>query len=54
MAIRIGPAGSDSLGYMKALSRGVEVTLINESPQAYPDAAMMKRVIRQLLKAASG
>ena len=30
------------------VGRGVEVTLINESPQAYPDAAMMKRVIEKL------
>jgi deoxyribonuclease-4 len=32
--------------------RSVEVTLINESPQPYQDAAMMKRVIRKLLDAA--
>lgn len=32
--------------------RGLDVTLINESPQPYRDAAMMKRVIRRLLEAA--
>jgi deoxyribonuclease-4 len=31
--------------------RNLDVTLINESPQPYRDAAMMKRVIRQLLNA---
>ena len=36
------------------VSRNPEVTLINESPQPYPDAAMMKRVIQQLLNAAAG
>ena len=34
--------------------RSLDVTLINESPQPYADAAMMKRVIRQLLNAAAG
>jgi len=31
---------------------GLDVTLVNESPQPYRDAAMMKRVIRRLLGAA--
>lgn len=35
-------------------SRGLDVTLINESPQPYRDAAMMRRVIRQLLNAVAG
>ena len=32
--------------------RSIDVTLINESPRPYQDAAMMKRVLRQLLNAA--
>jgi deoxyribonuclease-4 len=36
------------------VSRSVEVTLINESPRPFQDAAMMKRVISQLLIAAPG
>jgi deoxyribonuclease-4 len=34
--------------------RSLDVTLINESPQPYADAAMMQRVIRQLRNAAAG
>ncbi len=99
--IKVGAAGSDGLGYMKALQkaarmglgclevaftygvrahfsgidygpkgerrhlnttpkffrplaeglvgRKVEVTLINESPRPYQDAAMMKRVLEKLM-----
>jgi deoxyribonuclease-4 len=36
------------------VSRGLDVTLINESPQPYRDAGMMKRVIRQLLNTPAG
>jgi deoxyribonuclease-4 len=36
------------------VTRDLDVTLISESPQPYRDAAMMKRVIRQLLNAAAG
>jgi deoxyribonuclease IV len=35
------------------VTRDLDVTLISESPQPYKDAAMMKRVIRQLLNAAA-
>jgi deoxyribonuclease-4 len=36
------------------VGRRLAVTLINESPQPYRDAAMMNRVIRQLLNTAAG
>lgn len=36
------------------LGRNIEITLINESPQPYRDAAMMKRVVRHLLGAGAG
>jgi deoxyribonuclease-4 len=36
------------------VGRSLDVTLISESPDPYRDAAMMKRVIRQLPQAASG
>ena len=36
------------------VARELDVTLISESPQPYKGAAMMKRVIRQLLNPAGG